>query len=321
MIQMVSAAPPSLPAIWHAPLVAAAAAGRSSAASAGGALLIDLIVPLLLVLLVLWLVRRHGIRHAGASGGAPGGLGALSRVGKARSKLYDATRPTTKFSDVAGYEAVKQEVSEVVDYLRRPDRYRRVGATGPKGVLMAGPPGTGKTLLARTLAGEANVPFLSVTASSFVEMFVGVGASRVRDLFSEARKRAPAIIFIDELDAVGQKRAGGGGPQMGDSEREQTLQQMLSEWMASSPAGAWWCWPPRTARRFWTRRCCGPAGSTGTCRSRGQMGAAGDPGGTRPRKTPRPRYRLRPDRRHDARLLRRRPRGPAERSSNQNGAR
>ena len=134
----------------------------------------------------------------------------------------------TKFSDVAGYEGVKSEISEVVDFLRNPDRYQRAGAMAPRGVLMIGPPGTGKTLLARAVAGEASVPFFSVTGSSFVELFVGVGAARVRDLFSEARKRAPAIIFIDEIDAIGQRRAGA-GVAVSNDEREQTLNQLLAE--------------------------------------------------------------------------------------------
>jgi cell division protease FtsH len=142
--------------------------------------------------------------------------------------VFDAERPQTKFSDVAGYEGVKAEVGEVIDFLRNPGRYQRAGAAAPRGLLMIGPPGTGKTLLARAVAGEASVPFFSVTGSSFVEMFVGVGAARVRDLFSEARKRAPAIIFIDEIDAIGQRRSGAGAVVSND-EREQTLNQLLSE--------------------------------------------------------------------------------------------
>ncbi len=154
--------------------------------------------------------------------------GGLSTIGRSRAKIIEAERPATGFADVAGYEGVKQEVSEVVDFLRSPERYAAAGAKGPRGVIMVGPPGTGKTLLARAVAGEAEVPFLSVTGSGFVEMFVGVGASRVRDLFDEARKRAPSIIFIDEIDAVGARRAGGtriGG----NDEREQTLNQLLAE--------------------------------------------------------------------------------------------
>ncbi|MFE2414299.1 ATP-dependent zinc metalloprotease FtsH [Kitasatospora sp. NPDC059408] len=154
--------------------------------------------------------------------------GGLSAIGRSRAKIIEAERPATGFADVAGYEGVKQEVSEVVDYLRSPGRYAAAGAKGPRGVIMVGPPGTGKTLLARAVAGEAEVPFLSVTGSGFVEMFVGVGASRVRDLFDEARKRAPSIIFIDEIDAVGARRAGG-SRLGGNDEREQTLNQLLAE--------------------------------------------------------------------------------------------
>ncbi len=138
----------------------------------------------------------------GAAGQMQGALG----VGRSKAKIFDEERPRTTFADVAGYEGPKLEIREVVDFLRRPERYSRAGAIAPRGILMVGPPGTGKTLLARAVAGEADVPFFSVTGSSFVEMFVGVGAARVRDLFQEARKRAPAIIFVDEIDAIGQRR-------------------------------------------------------------------------------------------------------------------
>ncbi|HTT54156.1 MAG TPA: ATP-dependent zinc metalloprotease FtsH [Streptosporangiaceae bacterium] len=174
-------------------------------------------------ILVFWLVRR--MSRAGA---AAGPLGGIMGVGRARARVFDAERPDTKFSDVAGYDSAKSEISEVVDFLKNPERYQRLGAVPPRGVLMVGPPGTGKTLLARAVAGEAGVPFISVTGSSFVELFVGVGAARVRDLFTEARKRAPAIIFIDEIDAIGQRRAGAGAVVSND-EREQTLNQLLSE--------------------------------------------------------------------------------------------
>ena len=153
--------------------------------------------------------------------------GALGGVGKSKAKVFDAERPETGFADVAGYEGVKAEVAEVVDFLRRPERYHRAGASAPRGVLMVGPPGTGKTLIARAVAGEADVPFLSVAGSSFVEMYVGVGAARVRDLFAEARKRAPAIVFVDEIDALGGRR--GAGQVVSNDEREQTLNQLLSE--------------------------------------------------------------------------------------------
>jgi cell division protease FtsH len=148
-------------------------------------------------------------------------------VGKSKVKVFDEERPKTTFADVAGYEGAKAEIREVVDFLQRPERYARAGAMAPRGVLMVGPPGTGKTLLARAVAGEANVPFLSVAGSSFVEMFVGVGAARVRDLFEQARKRSPAIIFMDEIDAIGQRR--GGSAVVSNDEREQTLNQLLAE--------------------------------------------------------------------------------------------
>ena len=180
------------------------------------------------ILIFVWLFRRIS-RSAG--GGLQGALG----VGRSRAKIFDEEQPKTKFSDVAGYEGAKAEISEVVDFLKMPERYSRVGAVVPRGVLMIGPPGTGKTLLARAVAGEAGVVFFSVTGSGFVELFVGVGASRVRDLFEQARKRAPAIIFIDEIDAIGQRRAGSGAVVSND-EREQTLNQLLAEMDGFEPS-------------------------------------------------------------------------------------
>jgi len=135
--------------------------------------------------------------------------------------------PSIKFDDVAGQDAAKMELEEVVDFLKQPEKYVKVGAKVPRGVLLIGPPGTGKTLMARAVAGEANVAFFSIAASEFVEMFVGVGASRVRDLFKKAKDNAPAIIFVDEIDAVGRRRGTGLGG--GHDEREQTLNQLLSE--------------------------------------------------------------------------------------------
>jgi cell division protease FtsH len=177
------------------------------------------LLPLVVILgLFLWTGRSARRQLAG--------MGGIGGIGRARSRVFDAERPDTTFADVAGYEGVKREVAEVVDFLKNPDRYRRAGAVGPKGVLMVGPPGTGKTLLARAVAGEAHVPFISVTGSSFVELFVGVGAARVRDLFAEARKRAPSIVFIDEIDAIGQRR---GGQLVSNDERDQTLNQLLAE--------------------------------------------------------------------------------------------
>ncbi|MFI5036048.1 MAG: ATP-dependent zinc metalloprotease FtsH [Acidimicrobiales bacterium] len=154
-------------------------------------------------------------------------MNGMMSVGRSRAKQFDQDRPTTTFNDVAGYLGVKQEISEVVDFLKSPGRFRDIGATVPKGILLVGPPGTGKTMLARAVAGEAGVPFFSVSGSDFMEMFVGVGASRVRDLFSTARKQAPAIVFVDEIDSIGRKRGAGLGG--GHDEREQTLNQMLSE--------------------------------------------------------------------------------------------
>jgi cell division protease FtsH len=169
------------------------------------------------------------------SRGASGQLQGIMGVGRSRAKVFDAERPHTTFTDVAGYEGAKAEIAEVVDFLRRPERYQRAGASTPRGVLMIGPPGTGKTLIARAVAGEAEVPFFSVAGSSFVEMFVGVGAARVRDLFAEARKRAPAIVFMDEMDAIGSRRAGT-GVVVANDEREQTLNQLLSEMDGFDPA-------------------------------------------------------------------------------------
>jgi cell division protease FtsH len=178
--------------------------------------LVFALLPFVLFLGVfLWLGRRTGKQLASGLGG----------IGKSRAKVYDAEKPSTRFSDIAGYDGAKLEVSEVVDFLKHPDRYAAAGAIGPKGVLMVGPPGTGKTLMARAVAGEAGVDFLSVTGSGFVEMFVGIGASRVRDLFAEARKRSPSIVFIDEIDAIGQRR----GAMFSNDEREQTLNQLLAE--------------------------------------------------------------------------------------------
>jgi len=194
----------------------------------GTEVLIYLIIFGLPILLFVWFFRRLS---RGAAGGLQGALG----VGRSRAKVFDEERPSTTFADVAGYEGAKSEIAEVVDFLRQPDRYTRVGAMVPRGVLMVGPPGTGKTLLARAVAGEAHVPFFSVTGSGFVELFVGVGASRVRDLFEQARKRAPAIIFIDEVDAIGQRRAGSGAVVSND-EREQTLNQLLAEMDGFEPS-------------------------------------------------------------------------------------
>ncbi|MFM7666487.1 MAG: ATP-dependent zinc metalloprotease FtsH, partial [Actinomycetota bacterium] len=179
--------------------------------------LIPIFLPFLLIMgFFIWMQRR-----------AMGQAGNIMSIGRSRAKPYQADKPSTTFADVAGYEGVKQEIREVVDFLRMPERFKEIGARVPKGVLLVGPPGTGKTLFARAVAGEAGVGFLSVTGSDFMEMFVGVGASRVRDLFQQARKMGRAIIFVDEIDSIGRKRGAGLGG--GHDEREQTLNQMLSE--------------------------------------------------------------------------------------------
>ncbi len=171
--------------------------GRSFLAT----LLISFGPTLLIVGLLIYFLRRS----ASMAGG-----GALA-LGRSKAKRYDASATRTTFEDVAGIDEAEEELVEIVDFLKNPDKYRKLGAAIPKGVLLSGPPGTGKTLLARAVAGEADVPFFSLSASEFVEMVVGVGASRVRDLFEQAKKAAPAIIFIDELDAIGRARGGGGG--------------------------------------------------------------------------------------------------------------
>ncbi|HJD85486.1 MAG TPA: ATP-dependent metallopeptidase FtsH/Yme1/Tma family protein, partial [Kitasatospora aureofaciens] len=181
-------------------------------------LLLSLAPMLLLVFVWVLLARRMS-----------GGLGAGPLGRKAPPKPVTAEQgKRTTFADVAGIDEVEAELTEVVDYLKNPERYRRLGAKMPRGVLLSGPPGTGKTLLARAVAGEADVPFFSASASEFIEMIVGVGASRVRELFAEARKVAPAIIFIDEIDTIGRQRGAGGG-MGGHDEREQTLNQILTE--------------------------------------------------------------------------------------------
>ncbi|WP_440072438.1 ATP-dependent zinc metalloprotease FtsH [Streptosporangium sp. OZ121] len=196
----------------------------------GGNLLSNLLLSLVPVLLLaglwIWFVRRAASGAMG--GGGMGGLGGLGGLGRSRAaKPVEPAKVRVDFDDVAGIDEVENEVAEVVDYLKDPDKYRRLGAKLPKGVLLSGPPGTGKTLLARAVAGEADVPFFSASASEFIEMIVGVGASRVRELFDEARKVAPSIIFIDEIDAIGRVR--GGSTIGGHDEREQTLNQILTE--------------------------------------------------------------------------------------------
>ena len=186
--------------------------------------LLTIFLPVMLIIgFFVWMQRR-----------AQGQMGGVMSIGKSKAKAYDADKPSTTFDDIAGYTGVKQEITEVVDFLRMPERFREIGARVPKGILLVGPPGTGKTLFARAVAGEAGVGFLSVTGSDFMEMFVGVGASRVRDLFQQARRMGKAIIFVDEIDSIGRKRGAGLGG--GHDEREQTLNQMLAEMDGFEPS-------------------------------------------------------------------------------------
>ena len=193
--------------------------------------------------------------------GGVGGGGGIMNVGKAKVKDEHENKKTATFADVAGEDEEKEELKEVVEFLKSPDKFNSLGARIPHGVLLVGPPGTGKTLLARACAGEAGVPFYSISGSDFVEMYVGVGASRVRDLFDKAKKTMPCIIFIDEIDAVGRQRGAGLGG--GHDEREQTLNQLLVEMDTSRPTTASSSWLPPTAPTFWTRPCSVRAASTG----------------------------------------------------------
>ena len=185
-------------------------------------ILISYILPIALMVLVFHFFSK---KMAQRMGGGEGSM--MFGMGKSNAKVYVKSTTGIKFSDVAGEEEAKELLAEIVDFLHRPDRYKEIGASMPKGVLLVGPPGTGKTLLAKAVAGEANVPFFSISGSEFVEMFVGMGAAKVRDLFKQANEKAPCIVFIDEIDTIGKKRDGG---QMGgNDEREQTLNQLLTE--------------------------------------------------------------------------------------------
>ncbi|MCJ7602691.1 MAG: ATP-dependent zinc metalloprotease FtsH [Desulfobulbaceae bacterium] len=178
-------------------------------------------IPFLLIIFLWFFFIRQG--------GEKGGGGKAMAFGKSRARLIDGQESKIKFKDVAGVDEAKDELEEIVDFLKNPSKFTEAGARIPKGVLLYGEPGTGKTLLAKAIAGEAGVPFFSISGSNFVEMYVGIGASRVRDLFKEGKKKAPCIIFIDEIDAVGRHRSAGGGGGGGNDEREQTLNQLLVE--------------------------------------------------------------------------------------------
>ena len=186
--------------------------------------LLNWILPFAIIILIWWFIFKRMSKGAGGAGG-----GNIFNVGKSQAKVFDKdSRVSTNFKDVAGLAEAKQEVEEIVDFLKSPEKFTKLGGKIPKGALLVGPPGTGKTLLAKAVAGEANVPFFSMSGSDFVEMFVGVGASRVRDLFKQAKEKSPCIVFIDEIDAIG--RARGKNPNMGSNdERENTLNQLLTE--------------------------------------------------------------------------------------------
>merc|ERR1712136_419117 len=190
------------------------------------------ILPTLLTIgFLIFMIRRSSEMMGGAAGGRPGsrrGGGLFGGVMESTAKLINPSEIKVQFKDVAGCEEAKIEIMEFVNFLKSPAKYEELGAKIPKGAILSGPPGTGKTLLAKATAGEASVPFISVNGSEFLEMFVGVGASRVRDMFETARKNAPCILFIDEIDAIGRKRSSGGGIS-GNSEADQTLNQLLVE--------------------------------------------------------------------------------------------
>ena len=188
---------------------------------AWGQVLVWILMPLMLILMWVMMFRMMN------RGGAPGGSGGIFNVGKSTGKMADKNQVKVNFKDVAGLYGAKEEVMEIVDFLKNPKKYTSLGGKIPKGALLVGPPGTGKTLLAKAVAGEANVPFFSISGSDFVEMFVGVGASRVRDLFRQAKEKAPCIVFIDEIDAVGRARGKNAGFSSND-ERENTLNQLLT---------------------------------------------------------------------------------------------
>lgn len=185
-------------------------------------ILITCVLPIALMLLVFHFFNKKMVQRMGG-----GDSSMMFGMGKSNAKVYVKSTTGIKFKDVAGEEEAKELLAEIVDYLHKPERYKEIGASMPKGALLVGPPGTGKTLLAKAVAGEANVPFFSISGSEFVEMFVGMGAAKVRDLFKQANEKAPCIVFIDEIDTVGKKRDGGGFS--GNDEREQTLNQLLAE--------------------------------------------------------------------------------------------
>ena len=196
-----------------------------------------------------------------------GGAGGLIAIGKSKAKVYMEKETGVTFDDVAGIDEAKDELMQVVEFLKAPERFRKLGGKIPKGVLIVGAPGTGKTLLAKAVAGEAGVPFFSMSGSEFVEMFVGVGAARVRDLFEQAEQKAPCIIFIDELDALGKAR--GMSMMGGTTNASRRSINSWSRWMASIPTRVSLSWPPPIGRKSWILRCCVPDGLIAMWRSTG----------------------------------------------------
>ena len=192
-----------------------------------------------------------------------GGMGGLGGVGKANAKVYVEKKTGVTFRDVAGQDEAKESLQEIIDILHNPQKYTEIGAKLPKGALLVGPPGTGKTLLAKAVAGEANVPFFSIAGSEFVEMFVGRGAAKVRDLFKQAKEKAPCIVFIDEIDTIGKKRDGQIG---GNDEREQTLNQLLTEMDGFDGSKGVVVLAATNRPDSLDPACCAPAGSTGASR-------------------------------------------------------
>ena len=221
-------------------------------------------IPWIVILVVfglLWYFMFLRQAGAGGGGGGGGGVDRTARFGRARTRTGADEQKKVTFEDVAGAEEEKGELQEIVEFLRDPKRFLELGARIPKGVLLVGPPGTGKTLLAKAVAGEAGVHFLSISGSDFVELYVGVGASRVRDLFDQAKKNAPAIVFIDEIDAVGRQRGAGLAAATTSGSRPSTSSWW--RWTASATMRAWWSWRPPTGRTSWTPPSCAPAASTG----------------------------------------------------------
>ena len=221
-------------------------------------------IAIIVVFFLLWYFMFLRQAGAGGGGGGGGGVDRSARFGRARTRTISDEQKKVTFADVAGAEEEKEELQEIVEFLKDPKRYLELGARIPKGVLLVGPPGTGKTLLAKAVAGEAGVHFLSISGSDFVELYVGVGASRVRDLFDQAKRNSPAIVFIDEIDAVGRQRGAGLGG--GHDEREQTLNQLLVE-MDGFGSNEGVVVMAATNRQdileSWIPPCCAPAGLTG----------------------------------------------------------